>query len=153
MKVIYPMMDSILGKTWLMIYLSDVLPAVMVLWKYLACKPPSLVLQLIKFYGDHMEMVGCSIYIFMWYIKHDNSVIIPLKHIANTQTVTNEFPNTTWPATVVSKAYIEGILLKGPSGFPQTRLEKFQWFFNDISRQNFHDNSVCHKTEKHRTTC
>ena len=41
-------------------------------------------------------------------------------------------------------------------GFPQTSLEKFQWLFNDISRQkfpNFHDNSECHKTENHRTTC
>ena len=42
------------------------------------------------------------------------------------------------------------------SGFPQTSLEKFQWLFNDISRQkfpNFHDNSERHKTENHRTTC
>ena len=41
-------------------------------------------------------------------------------------------------------------------GFPQTSLEKFQWLFNDISRQkfpNFHDNSERHKTENHRTTC
>ena len=42
------------------------------------------------------------------------------------------------------------------TGFPQTSLEKYQWLFNDISRQkfpNFHDSSERHKTENHRIMC
>ena len=42
------------------------------------------------------------------------------------------------------------------SGFPQTSLEKpsmiFQWYFK-TKLSNFYDDSECHKTEKHRTTC
>ena len=49
----------------------------------------------------------------MWYIKHENSVIIALKHIANTQIVTNEFPNTTWPATAVWKHTLRVSCQKG----------------------------------------
>ena len=35
------------------------------------------------------------------------------------------------------------------TGFPQTSFEKFQWFFNDTSRQNskFHDNTEHYETE------
>ena len=42
------------------------------------------------------------------------------------------------------------------AGFPQTRLEKFQWFFNDISRQKYQISmTIIHvtKQKKHRTTC
>ena len=42
------------------------------------------------------------------------------------------------------------------AGFPQIGFEKFQWFFNDISRQKSQISTIilkCYKTEKHRTTC
>ena len=42
------------------------------------------------------------------------------------------------------------------SGFPQTSLEKFQWFFNDASRQKSQISMMIlnvTKRKKHRTTC